>query len=577
LNMMDEAMRKGIRIAPDILAGRLGAPVVPVTARRNQGLDQVMGQISMLVSAPGAGGRRNIAYAPQLEQAIARLEPPVASLTDCAAGSRWLSLRLLEQDQALPEYFDGRPAGSIAQDPVLSAELTEIWEDFGAGGLEPQDIEYLTASALVQEAEEIYRAAVQTAGRDYNVADRKIDRLLTGRRAGYPLMLALLALVFWLTINGANYPSQWLAGGLFWLETQLGALLLACGAPDWLYGALILGVYRTLAWVVSVMLPPMAIFFPLFTLLEDSGYLPRVAFNLDRHFQKCCACGKQALTMCMGFGCNAAGVTGCRIIDSPRERLIAIITNCFVPCNGRFPALIALITMFFIGSAGGFWPSVTSALFLTAIIIFSIAVTFFVSRLLSRTILRGVPSSFTLELPPYRRPQFAQVIVRSLLDRTLFVLGRAVKVAAPAGLVIWLLANIHLGGISWLSYCANFLDPLAQALGMDGVILLAFILGAPANEIVLPIIIMGYLSQGSLSEMDSLLSLRRLFIENGWTWITAGSTMLFYLIHWPCATTSLTIYKETQSLKWTLISIFVPTIMGLLICFAFANAARLFN
>ena len=264
-------------------------------------------------------------------------------------------------------------------------------------------------------------------------------------------------------------------------------------APEWLHGVLVLGVYRVLAWVVSVMLPPMAIFFPLFTLLEDLGYLPRVAFNLDHQFKKCGSCGKQALTMCMGFGCNAAGVTGARIIDSPRERLIAILTNNFVPCNGRFPTIIAIISMFFIGAVTLPFQSALSALMLTGVIVLGVFMTFAVSRLLSGTLLKGVPSSFALELPPYRRPQIGKVIVRSIFDRTLFVLGRAIAVAAPAGLIIWVMANVSVGGASLLSHCAGFLDPFARLLGMDGIILMAFILGFPANEIVVPIMIMAYI------------------------------------------------------------------------------------
>jgi len=325
------------------------------------------------------------------------------------------------------------------------------------------------------------------------------------------------------------------------------------------------------------MLPPMAIFFPLFTLLEDLGYLPRVAFNLDKYFKKCSACGKQALTMCMGFGCNAAGVTGCRIIDSPRERLIAVITNNFVPCNGRFPTLIAIISMFFAGAAAGPFESVMSATLLTAVIMFGIIMTFAVSKILSLTILKGVPSSFTLELPPYRKPQIGKVIVRSIFDRTLFVLGRAAAVAAPAGLVIWIMANVTVNGSTLLAHCSGFLDPFARLLGLDGVILMAFILGLPANEIVFPIIIMAYMSTGSLVELESLWDLKQLLVDNGWTWITAVSTMLFSLMHWPCSTTCITIKKETQSLKWTLVSVIVPTLAGILICFLFANIARLLS
>lgn len=313
----------------------------------------------------------------------------------------------------------------------------------------------------------------------------------------------------------------------------------------------------------------------MFTLLEDLGYLPRVAFNLDNFFKKACAHGKQSLTMCMGFGCNAAGVIGCRIIDSPRERLIATITNNFVPCNGRFPTLIAIITMFFVGNFAGFSQSVLSTLFLTGVILLGIVMTLLVSKLLSKTILKGLPSSFALELPPYRKPQIGRIIVRSIFDRTLFVLGRAVSVAIPAGFVIWIMANIYVGEQSLLSLCAGFLDPFARLIGLDGYILMAFILGFPANEIVVPIIIMSYMSSESMMELENLNQLKQLLVDNGWTWVTALCVMLFSLMHWPCSTTCLTIRKETQSWKWTLVSFLVPTLSGIVICFIVANLARL--
>jgi ferrous iron transport protein B len=322
------------------------------------------------------------------------------------------------------------------------------------------------------------------------------------------------------------------------------------------------------------MLPPMAIFFPLFTLLEDLGYLPRVAFNLDHYFKKACAHGKQALTMCMGFGCNAAGVIACRIIDSPRERLIATITNNFVPCNGRFPTLIALASIFIAGADGAF-SSFIATLSVLGTIILGVVITLSISKLLSKTILKGLPSSFTLELPPYRKPQIGRVIVRSIFDRTLFVLGRAVVIAAPAGLVIWLMANMTLGNASLLTHCAQFLDPFAQLLGLDGYIMMAFILGLPANEIVVPILIMSYISEGSMLELDSLFEMRQLFVDNGWTWLTAVCMMLFSLNHWPCGTTLWTIRKETQSRKWTWVSFLVPTLTGIAVCFIVAQGVRL--
>jgi ferrous iron transport protein B len=392
-------------------------------------------------------------------------------------------------------------------------------------------------------------------------------------------MLVLLGIVFWITIEGANYPSELLADGFSRVREHLSYILVKSGAPGWLHDILVHGMYQTLAWVVSVMLPPMAIFFPIFTLLEDLGYLPRVAFNLDNFFKKARAHGKQALTMCMGFGCNAAGVVACRIIDSPRERLIAVITNNFVPCNGRFPALIALSAIFIAGAAAGdasgALRSLAAAASVLGIIVLGVMITLFISKLLSGTILKGLPSSFALELPPYRKPQLGKILIRSLLDRTLFVLGRAVMVAAPAGLVIWIMANITVDSVSLLDHSAGFLDPFARLIGLDGYILMAFILGLPANEIVIPIIIMSYMSTGSLAELNSLHDLRRLLVSNGWTWLTAVCTMLFSLNHFPCATTLLTIRKETRSWKWTGISFLVPTVTGIIICFIVAQGARI--
>lgn len=431
------------------------------------------------------------------------------------------------------------------------------------------------AAFFVKQAEEIAKKTVSFEQEEYYKRDRKLDRLLTSKRTGYPVMILLLAFVLWLTIAGANYPSLLLSAGLFQIQEELTKLFRFLGAPDWLHGVLVLGMYRVLAWVVSVMLPPMAIFFPLFTLLEDAGYLPRIAYNLDKPFQKCHACGKQGLSMCMGFGCNAAGVVGCRIIDSPREQMIAILTNTFVPCNGRFPTLIALITMFFIGTQGTIGASFVSAGLLTLLVLLGVGMTFCMSWLLSKTILKGMPSAFTLELPPYRRPQIRKVIVRSIFDRTLFVLRRAIAVAAPAGILIWILANVTVGDVSLLGHCTAFLDPFAHLLGMDGVILTAFILGFPANEIVMPIMIMAYMAQGSLMEMENLAAMKVLFVSQGWTWVTAVCVMIFSLMHWPCSTTLLSIKKETGSWKWTLLATVLPTGTGMLLCFLISGLAKL--
>ena len=395
------------------------------------------------------------------------------------------------------------------------------------------------------------------------------DQILTSKLMGFPVMILLLLVIFWLTIKGANYPSEVLSNFFGAIEGHLLEWCQRGKLPAAIYEPLLFGVYRVTAWVVSVMLPPMAIFFPMFTILEDLGYLPRVAFNLDKCFHCCHACGKQALTMCMGFGCNAVGVSGCKIISSRRERLIAMLTNCFVPCNGKFPTILVILTIFFAGNqAVSDWKL---ALLLTGVITLGIGMTFLVSKILSGTILKGEPSTFLLELPPYRRPQIGKVIIRSVLDRTLFVLGRAIIAAAPAGLLIWCAANIAVGEQTILMHCAGFLDPLGRFMGMDGVILLAFLLGFPANEIVLPLIFMGYLSLGNLTEFTDLHAISQVLYRNGWTQLTACSVILFSLMHWPCATTCLTIYKETKSKKWTLAAILIPTFAGILCCALFAQ------
>ena len=422
------------------------------------------------------------------------------------------------------------------------------------------------AAASVMRAQGIASICVREQ-KDARRFDRIVDRILTSKRAGIALMVFLLGLVLWITIVGANLPSQLLSQWLFSWQEPLREVLSGRSAPPWLVGMLVDGLYRTAAWVVGVMLPPMAIFFPLFTLLEDAGLLPRVAFDLDRGFARAHAHGRQALTMCMGLGCNACGVMGCRIIQSPRERLIAILTNSFMPCNGRFPTLIAMISMFF-AVEGGVWGSVKAAGMLLGCIVLSVAVTLWVSRGLSATVLKGEASAFSLELPPYRMPRISQVLVRSVLDRTLFTLGRALTVAAPAGVVIWCAANLTVGGESLLLAAAEFLDPLGQLLGMDGVLLLAFFLGFPANEIVMPCALMGYLSTGALTGYDSLAGLREILTANGWTESTALCAILFTLFHFPCGTTCLTILRETGSGRWTALAAALPTVIGAGMCVA---------
>lgn len=574
VNLMDEAKKKKIRIDLDALSSKLGIPVTGTCARSGGGLDRLM-EAAALVCARNPPPLK-IPYGPAAETAVSMLEPALDNLLGGRIGSRWTALRLLDGDESLLRSLGEYLGFDVMQIDEISARAADAEAYLKKSGIPRGRLRDLIVTRIVKTCEEACAGAVRFEKKEYAERDRRIDRFLTSKLTGIPVMILLLFGIFWLTVTGANYPSELIASVLFRLEDRLGELFRVLSAPAWLSRPLVEGVYRTLAWVVSVMLPPMAVFFPLFTLLEDSGYLPRIAFNLDNFFRKACAHGKQSLTMCMGFGCNAAGVIGCRIIDSPRERLIAILTNNFVPCNGRFPTLIAVITMFFASAAGGVvFRSVLPTLLLTGVIVLGVASTLVVSRLLSKTILKGMPSSFNLELPPYRRPQIGRVVVRSVFDRTLFVLRRAAAVAAPAGLVIWLLANIRAGDISLLAHFAGFLDPFARLLGLDGYILTAFILGFPANEIVVPIIIMSYTAAGSLHGMESLAELHALFVSHGWTWLTAVCVMLFSLMHWPCGTTCLTIRKETQSLKWTLVSVAVPTAAGVVLCLAVTGAARL--
>ena len=575
VNLLDEAKKKKIHINLPLLSKKLGVPVVGTSARSGKGLDRLMEVVHEAVSGKTDTQPLRVVYEKAIEDAVSLLTPAIEAAVQGSLNGRWVALKLLDADESLIAALNDYLGRDILQDGQVAAQLAAAKVLLAENGLSPVLLRDRIVTSIVKVCEQTFRETVTVYRDGYNTRDHRLDKILTSKLTGIPIMLLLLFGVFWLTITGANYPSELLASGLFKLQEYLSGFFVWLSAPEWLTGLVVDGVFKTLAWVISVMLPPMAIFFPLFTLLEDSGYLPRIAFNLDNVFRKACAHGKQALTMCMGFGCNACGVIGCRIIESPRERMIAILTNNFVPCNGRFPTLIAIITMFFAGVVAAPYQSVLSTLLLTGVIVLGVMMTLGVSRLLSKTILKGLPSSFNLELPPYRRPQIGKIIVRSVLDRTLFVLGRAVMTAAPAGLIIWGMANLQAGGVSLLTHCANFLQPLAHLMGMDGYILLAFILGFPANEIVVPIIIMSYLSTGSLTDFSSLADLHALLQSNGWTWLTAVCVMLFSLMHWPCATTCLTIKKETKSLRWTFAAFAIPTALGMVFCMAVAGAARL--
>lgn len=574
VNLLDEATKKGIQIDLDELSLYLGVPVVGTAARSGEGLDELKDAVFDVATGERKVFGTKIKYNSNLEKAITKLENIIedSKLFDDKTFSylskRFLALRLIDCDKKLDnsikEYFNF----SLIENQTINKAFTEIHNELENIDMKQDDIRDIIVEGIVTKAREIYAHCTCLCDKCYSRRDRKLDKILTSKLTGIPIMLLLFGVIFYITISGANYPSELLSMAFSKVQEWLYGLFDLLHSPPFLKGLLIDGMFKTLSWVVAVMLPPMAIFFPLFTLLEDFGYLPRVAFNMDRFFAKSGTSGKQSLTMLMGFGCNACGVTGCRIIESPRERIIATVTNNFVPCNGRFPTLIAIITMFFATGISLPFRSLVSAGLLLTVIVFGVVVTLLVSKLLSATLLKGLPSSFTLELPPYRRPQICKTIVRSLLDRTIFVLLRAMCVAAPAGIVIWLMSNIMINGESLCVIISNFLQPLGSLMGLDGVILLAFILGFPANEIVVPIIIMIYTASGTLVEYDSLSSLYNLFVENGWTWVTALCTMIFSLMHFPCSTTCLTIYKETKSLKWTLLSFILPTILGILLCMA---------
>ena len=576
VNLLDEAKRKNIEINLNKLSDILKIPVIGTAARSGKGLEKIFPSLYELFSNK-EDDIYIVRYPEELEREISILQEDLEKFLPDTLNARWATVRVLEDDKSFFESL------SKYENIDLSVHKN-LDEKIKASRLRLQDKTYnlekikdSIVEAFVNNAEQICKETVIYKNKNYNQKDRKLDKLFTSKTTGFLIMFLLLLGVFWITIAGANVPSDLINKLLFSWEDNILAFLKNIGLPKSIYGPLVFGVYRVVAWVISVMLPPMAIFFPLFTLLEDFGYLPRVAFNLDKYFQRCNACGKQALTMCMGFGCNAAGVTGCKIIDSPRERLIAILTNNFVPCNGRFPTIIATITMFLVmGFGGGFLSSLFSAFILALVIILGVFITILASKILSETLLKGIPSSFTLELPPYRAPQVGTVIVRSIFDRTIFVLGRAVVVAAPAGIIIWILANINFGDMSILNHLVNFLEPLARLMGLDGVILTAFLLGLPANEIVVPIMVMTYLSKGSLLEIDDINVMRNLLVNNGWTIITAINVILFSLMHWPCGTTLLTIHKETGSIKWTVISFLLPTVFGIVSCICFTSLAKLF-
>lgn len=559
INLVDEAGKRGISVNGQLISERLGVPVVMMSARRR-------GEAAKLLPALGkpSDSVPEIRYPEPIKEYITAVHTLLIGTGTARRQATVFALRLLDSGS---DFTDRLAEKYRISDENRSGckTLAKRFIDSHGGSDTVNDMISGAVSAFASDA-------VSGAVRTGNGAGKgsRADRILTGKLTAFPVMFILLMGILWLTVTGANYPSELLSHLFSRLEGGVSSLLTSAGAPEVLTSLLCEGMIRVVGWVVSVMLPPMAIFFPLFTLLEDVGYLPRIAYNLDRGFAGCSACGKQALTMCMGFGCNAVGVTGCRIIDSKRERLLAVLTNSFMPCNGRFPILIAVISMF--SACVGLWGSAILAL----VIVLAVMITLGVSKLLSETVLRGVPSSFTLELPPYRTPQFGKVLIRSVLDRTLFVLGRAAAVAAPTGLVIWLLANTGSGGISTLSRLSGFLDPVGRIMGLDGVIILAFILGLPANEIVIPIIMMCYVSGGSLVGCASLPELKNLLVSNGWNTVTAINTVIFTVFHWPCSTTLLTVKKETGKARCAIAAALIPTVIGTVLCIAVNLVSHIF-
>ena len=594
LNLMDEARRHGIAIDPARLEAELGVPVVPAAARQGMGIDRLLDAIIAVsagerVPAP----RRPTAFPPEIEASLAGLVPLVEAAYPGLPNARWVALRLLQGDQRIAHAAETGELGQLdrADEPSRPAPPPERIAALGAAvdrlrwqlkpGFEDGIAEGLHGAAQALAG----RVALQGVRRARFDFDRRLDQLLTSRTFGFPVMLLLLTVVFWVTIIGANVPSNLLAEllitrGAPWLHGLAPAIV-----PGWLTGFLVDGVYLATAWVVSVMLPPMAIFFPLFTLLEDFGYLPRVAFNLDALFRRAGAHGKQALTMCMGFGCNAAGVVATRVIDSPRERLVAILTNNFSLCNGRWPTQILIATIFLGALAPAPLAGLVSAGAVVGIAVLGIVAMFVSSWALSRTVLQGEATTFSLELPPYRPPALWRTMYTSLIDRTLIVLWRAVVFAAPAGAVIWLVGNLGFGGQTIAERLVHLLDPLGLLIGLNGVILLAYVVAIPANEIVIPTVLMltvltGHLTgvgegAGVMFQLDSPAAVGNLLQAAGWTTLTGVNLMLFSLLHNPCSTTIYTIYRETGSRRWTVLATLLPLVLGFVVCFLVAQLWRL--
>jgi ferrous iron transport protein B len=571
VNLLDEAKRNNIEINLNALSRRLGIPVVGCSARSGCGIDNLLAVIREVVTGEYVcRPHRATNLPPETAERVKMLAEGVKETYPDLRNAEWIAFRLMENDPSVMERFGTPELNALAEEVHM-----QISNNFHDQWMED----------IYSQAEEICRDTVTQSGQRGRLPfDVKLDRILTHRFWGFPIMVALLGVVFWLTIIGSNYPSGWLNELLVGIiHPALREGFVGIGSPDWLTGLVVDGIYLSTAWVVSVMLPPMAIFFPLFTLLEDFGYLPRVAFNLDELFRRAGAHGKQALTMSMGFGCNAAGVVSTRIIDSTRERLIAIITNNFSLCNGRWPTQILLATLFIGAAVPQQYSSVVALVAVMSVVLMGVMFMFGSSWMLSRTILRGEVSTFHLELPPYRPPQFWQTLYTSLIDRTLIVLWRAIVFAAPAGAVIWLCSNVTVGNVSIAQHLIGWLDTPGWIMGLNGVILLAYILAIPANEIVMPTILMltmlvlgqtdmaaaGVLMEGTEAETKQIL------LMGGWNLLTAVCLMVFCLLHHPCSTTIYTIYKETKSAKWTAIATLLPLVLGIIVTSLIAAVWRM--
>ncbi len=557
INLKDEAERRGISIDCKLLSDMLGIECIMICARRKKDIKLLTETIAKNCSSTGSVYFK-LNYPPEIESAADMIAENIHKDIS-QEEKRFISIKLLDNPKfglkLLPKSC-----------PAINEAIQSARNYLGQNHIYPVNIRDIITETLVNTASSISKKCITVNETKLENRVLKTDRIFSSKIFGFPIMLIFFTLILWITIEGANYPSQLLSNLFSQLKSPLRELLELLNFSDFWLGVTIDGVYTTTAWVVAVMLPPMAIFFPLFTLLEDSGFLPRIAFNLDRCFKKTGSCGRQALTMCMGLGCNAVGVTGCRIISSPKERIAAIITNTFMPCNGRF-GLLTTLSAIFIGSYfGNNKSSVAAAIFVLILIITGAFITLLVTRILTSTLLKGDTPAFILELPPYRPPQIIKTLTRSLVDRTLKILLRAISVAAPTGAVIWLMANTIINDASVLSHLAKIINPFAETMGLDGAILLAFILALPANEIVMPIILMCYTTSTHMIECGSITNLSTLLYDNGWTILTALNVMLFSLLHFPCATTLRTIKAETGSFKWTLIAFLIPTIIAILVC-----------